>query len=149
MALAHGAAPPFHCCRADEDEDGKARRRGAKPSGKAGGASGSGAGAAGAAKKQPKTWYQKAWRLLTGWMASVVRLNGKKLLPSNAVVVRMMAPLVLWVVGVIIVFGASYVQLQGLQAPLSSLNGEPPRRALRSQAAGARCCRSTAAHIYR
>jgi hypothetical protein len=77
-------------------------------------------------KKPPKTLKEKAVRLLTGWMASVVKLNGKKLLPSNAAVSRLLLPLVLWAVAVVAVFGVSYTQLQGLQAPLSSLNGAWP-----------------------
>lgn len=34
----------------------------------------------------------------------------------------MQLPLVLWVATVIIIFGVSFEQLQGLQAPLASLN---------------------------
>jgi len=57
-------------------------------------------------------------------MASVVKLNGKKLLPSNVAVMQLLIPTVIWAVAVAIVFGVSYVQLQGLHQPLSSLNGE-------------------------
>ncbi|GBF95600.1 hypothetical protein Rsub_08582 [Raphidocelis subcapitata] len=112
----------------EEEEEGgdKGRRRGRGRSAAEGGDSRRAAAAAAAAaagdKRAPKTLAQRVKRLLLGWMASVVKLNGKKLLPSNAAIVRLMAPVLLWAVTVMVVFGVSYVQLQGLQAPLSSLN---------------------------
>jgi hypothetical protein len=65
---------------------------------------------------------------LTGWMATVIKLNGKKLLPSNRAALRIMLPLLAWAAAVVAVFGVSVVQLKGLQAPLSSLNGGFRRR---------------------
>jgi len=50
------------------------------------------------------------------------QVNGKKLVPSSVVVLRFMAPLVLWAAAVVVVFGVSFTQLANLQGPLSSLN---------------------------
>lgn len=47
--------------------------------------------------------------------------NGKKLVPSSQVVVKLMAPLLLWVAAVMVIYGVSYSNLQGLQGPLASL----------------------------
>jgi hypothetical protein len=111
-------------------DEGKGRRRRGRGRGSATGegvgsrrsAAAAAAGEAGE-KRATKTLTQRVQRFLLGWMASAVKLNGKKLLPSNAAIVRLMAPLLLWAVMVLVVFGVSYAQLQGLQAPLSSLNG--------------------------
>ncbi len=50
------------------------------------------------------------------------QVNGKKLLPNSGVIIRFMAPLLLWAAAVVIVFGVSFTQLANLQGPLSSLN---------------------------
>lgn len=47
--------------------------------------------------------------------------NGKKLVPSLHVIVKLMAPLLLWVAAVMVIYGVSYSNLQGLQGPLASL----------------------------
>jgi hypothetical protein len=47
--------------------------------------------------------------------------NGKRLVPSSLVVLRFMAPLMLWVGAVVVISGVSYMKLQGLQGPLASL----------------------------
>jgi hypothetical protein len=89
-------------------------------------------------------------------MATAVKLNGKRLLPSNGAVLRIMLPLLAWAAAVVVVFGVTVVQLKGLKAPLSSLNGgasgvggrlhgvagEPPHPA---QAGGPHCTPPTSA----
>jgi hypothetical protein len=51
-----------------------------------------------------------------------VKVNGKKLVPNSAVLMRFMGPLLLWAVAVVVVFGVSFGELSNLQGPLSSLN---------------------------
>jgi hypothetical protein len=43
-------------------------------------------------------------------------------MPNSTVVLRFVAPLLLWAVAVVVVFGVSFTQLANLQGPLSSLN---------------------------
>ena len=50
------------------------------------------------------------------------QVNGKKLIPNSTVLLKFMAPLVLWAAAVVVVFGVSFTMLANLQGPLSSLN---------------------------
>jgi hypothetical protein len=43
-------------------------------------------------------------------------------MPNSVVVLRFMAPLFLWAIAVVAVFGVSFTELANLQGPLSSLN---------------------------
>eukprot|EP00883_Tetradesmus_obliquus_P002715 jgi/Sobl393_1/12921/SZX78204.1 len=97
----------------EDDVTGGARKKGAAS--KAGGAKGG-------SHKPPKSAWQRASKLLFGWANTTFKVNGKKLLPHNAVLWRFMVPLLLWVAAVIIIFGVSFQKLQGLQGPLASLN---------------------------
>ncbi|KAG2450421.1 hypothetical protein HYH02_004923 [Chlamydomonas schloesseri] len=51
-----------------------------------------------------------------------LRVNGKDLIPNRVNVITFMAPFALWNIALIIVYAVSFVQLNGMQQPLASLN---------------------------
>jgi hypothetical protein len=71
---------------AEDDAAGGAKKKGA--------ASKAGAKGPGHAKP-PKTFWQRANKLLFSWTSSTFKVNGKKLLPHNAVLWRFMVRTVL------------------------------------------------------
>ncbi|KAI8474715.1 MAG: hypothetical protein J3K34DRAFT_518018 [Monoraphidium minutum] len=104
------------------DGDGEPGGRTGKSSAKKKGSLTRSAAAAATKKDKPTTFGAKVFRVLFGWLDTKVKVNGKKLMPNSTVVLRFMAPLVLWAAAVIVVFGVSFTQLANLQGPLSSLN---------------------------
>eukprot|EP00879_Flechtneria_rotunda_P009748 GHRR01010197.1.p2 GENE.GHRR01010197.1~~GHRR01010197.1.p2 ORF type:complete len:816 (+),score=239.63 GHRR01010197.1:4977-7424(+) len=116
---------------ADEEEGEDEERPGRKGINKEGHSSGKGKGKSKSGsdnkKKKPqltgwplfkKTLHKK----LLGWLDPQFKRNGKKLLPSTSIIWRFMIPLLLWVSAVVVIYGISYNDLQGLQGPLASLD---------------------------
>eukprot|EP00198_Chlamydomonas_reinhardtii_P011685 XP_001701022.1 predicted protein [Chlamydomonas reinhardtii] len=51
-----------------------------------------------------------------------LRVNGKDLIPNRVNVITFMAPFALWNIVLIVIYAISFVQLNGMQQPLASLN---------------------------
>lgn len=119
---------PTNNTKTEGDGDGDAKKGGSKSKKGASKKDGRGpltaAAAAAGAKKDAKAGgpLLRALRAVERWLTTAIKVNGKKLVPNSAVVMRFMAPLLLWAAAVVVVFGVSFAQLSNLQAPLSSLN---------------------------
>eukprot|EP00878_Enallax_costatus_P005349 GHUV01005618.1.p1 GENE.GHUV01005618.1~~GHUV01005618.1.p1 ORF type:complete len:894 (+),score=279.19 GHUV01005618.1:728-3409(+) len=70
----------------------------------------------------PPGMLSKLYKQTLGKLFGNIKVNGRKRVTDNLMIWTLMAPLVLWVVAVIIIFGISFQQLSGLQGPLASLN---------------------------
>jgi len=60
---------------------------------------------------------QKLNKALFGWMTSTMKINGKKLVPNNSMVLRFIIPLLFWVAAAVIICGKHLLaQCLGLDA---------------------------------